>query len=89
MLSVIQTPPPDVPAQTRHLLAVQSGSATIATVRLEVTFVAPENEITPGSRPNLRGPYCSHFPPLLSRKWRPRAVLANRASRLASRLKVA
>jgi hypothetical protein len=89
MLSVIHTPPPEVPAQTRHFFAVQSGSATIATVRLEVTLVAPENEITPGSRPNVRGPYCSHFPPLLSRKWRPLAVLAKRLSRFTMRLNVA
>ncbi len=47
-LSVFQTPPPEAPAQTRQCLAVQLGSATIAVIRLAVTFVAPEKAVTPG-----------------------------------------
>ena len=33
-------------------------------MRLAVTFVAPQNEITPGSTAYLLGPYCCHFAPL-------------------------
>ncbi len=54
--SVRQTPPPETPAQSPHLLAVQSGSATSPVTRLAVVFSAPENEVTPGWTAFVRGP---------------------------------
>src|SRR5215210_1918825 len=85
-LSVRQTPPPAVPAQRRHLRAEQSGSATSATVRLAVLFVAPLKAMTPGSVEYRLGPNCCHF---LSWAWKLRpSRLASRASRLAIRLNV-
>src|SRR5690348_16890338 len=46
--SVRQTPPPEAPAQTTQLLALQLGETTSAVMRLAVWFVAPEKEVTPG-----------------------------------------
>ena len=84
-MSVLQTPPPETPAQSRHLCAVQFGSATTIGVRLAVLFVAPENDVTPGWVAFTRGPYCFHL--LLShRKVRPRWM--RRASALAIPAKV-
>src|SRR6266516_2480115 len=56
VLSVRQTPPPAIPAQSLHLIAEHSGSATSAVTRLAVSFVAPENEMTPGSVAFCVGP---------------------------------
>src|SRR3954462_9775629 len=90
-LFVRQTPPPDAPAQTRQLCASQSGSATSVVIRLAVTFVAPLNEITPGSRPYFFGPYRRHFGPSARklREFLARSALRKRASRLAIRRNVA
>ena len=62
-LSVRQTPPPATPAQSLHFFAVQSGSATSAVTRLAVSFVAPENEMTPGSVAFCLGPKKCHLCP--------------------------
>ena len=85
-MSVRQTPPPETPTHNLHFFAVQSGSATIAVVRLAVLFVAPENEITPGWVAFTRGPYNRQREPSPSR-WRP--CRSCRASAFAIRLKVA
>jgi hypothetical protein len=66
-LSVVQTPPPETPAQTRQKSSCffagfpQSGETTSAVVRLAVLFVAPENEVTPGWVALTCGPYCTHL----------------------------
>src|SRR4051794_27751120 len=61
--SVFQTPPPAAPAQRRHFLAVQSGSATSDVIRLAVLLVAPEKARTPGWVAFSFGPTCSHLWP--------------------------
>src|ERR671934_2050653 len=46
--SVRQTPPPDVPTQTRQFPGTQVEATSRAVVRLAVLLVAPENARTPG-----------------------------------------
>ena len=67
-LVVSQTPPPEAPAQRRHLWAEHFGSTTRAVIRLAVLLVAPENDVTPGWVASICGPSCFHWP--LQRKLR-------------------